>query len=170
MNDVDTAPTPVEAATAEVCLLCGAFGIEYCRETVGACKACGLTKDVYVEMDYSINQNGVAKDTLCLDCIDSGRGHLTEAHKIDKSLLAFHPDNRQVSETPVSTPVEATWPVTRYEETMFSDWQDAVGNGDTFLGFRDFLTQQEEVDGAPCCMDPECKTSPATYPDHDHTN
>ena len=35
-----------------------------------------------------------------------------------------------------------TWPTSPAEELAFKDWQYEVANGDTVLGFREWLAQQ----------------------------
>jgi len=62
-----------------MCAKCAEYGIFYCRETVATCDHCGLRKDVFVEMDYSKDDNGVPVDTACLDCLSTGK-HLKSAH------------------------------------------------------------------------------------------
>jgi hypothetical protein len=37
-----------------------------------------------------------------------------------------------------------TWPVDDEEEQRFTDWQDAVKDRDTHLGFREWLTNEED--------------------------
>lgn len=39
-----------------------------------------------------------------------------------------------------------TWPETDQERADFTDWQYEVGNGDTILGFRDWITHRDEAD------------------------
>lgn len=38
-----------------------------------------------------------------------------------------------------------TWPTTDAERSAYRDWQYEVANGDTVLGFRDWLDQQTTV-------------------------
>lgn len=52
----------------------------------------------------------------------------------------------------------STWPETGEEEDLFKEWQHEVRNGDTILGFRDWIAHDTEVTRAggycedyPCC-------------------
>lgn len=62
-----------------ICAVCAEHGMWNCRETVATCDRCGVRKDVFAEMDYSTDDNGVAIDTVCLDCLSIGQ-HLKSAH------------------------------------------------------------------------------------------
>lgn len=41
-----------------------------------------------------------------------------------------------------------TWPLTSAERVAFADWRYEAGNGDTILGFRDWVEHRDELDGA----------------------
>lgn len=49
------------------------------------------------------------------------------------------------SMTDTDRPTE-TWPRTAAERNSYHDWRYEVANGDTVLGFRDWLTNQKEND------------------------
>lgn len=49
---------------------------------------------------------------------------------------------------------EPTWPRDDHERELFTDWQYEVANGDTLMGFRDWMTvckdERCECYGEPC--------------------
>ena len=40
-----------------------------------------------------------------------------------------------------------TWPESPEEQVDYVDWQYEVANGDTVLGFRDWIVNREEMEG-----------------------
>ena len=62
----------------------------------------------------------------------------------DIAAEIIHQVREHAGETPVATPEVKTWPETDAEHDAFTDWQYAVGNGDTLRGFRDWLAAKEE--------------------------
>lgn len=69
----------LDGEVVSICPVCAEHGIFYCRETVATCDKCGVRKDVFMEMDYSSDDDGVPVDTVCLDCLSTGQ-HLKNAH------------------------------------------------------------------------------------------
>lgn len=41
----------------------------------------------------------------------------------------------------------ATWPLNAADRVMFTHWQHEVANGDTILGFRDWVAHVDEMEG-----------------------
>jgi len=58
----------------------------------------------------------------------------------------IHQVREHEAQTSVVTPEVKTWPETDAERDVFTDWQYAVGNGDTLRGFRDWLAAEKERD------------------------
>lgn len=46
----------------------------------------------------------------------------------------------------------ATWPDTEQEKVAYVDWQYEAGNGDTILGFRDWLAHRADAEAADAAV------------------
>lgn len=62
------------------CKTCAMHGIMVCRETCDTCDVCKKYGDVF--MDYCHSGDREKPDqTICLDCLCTGRHHITHAHE-----------------------------------------------------------------------------------------